>query len=83
MRKQMNATIELEYTRLFAHKIRPQKIKGTKTSFPGIYKGIWCIWWFNHLRHTTTEKYDNNGKGLYFRFDYDIKMIDEYILSIA
>ena len=24
-----------------------------------------------HLRLTTTEKYDNNGKGGYFRFDDD------------
>ena len=29
---------------------------------------IWCN---KHLRHTTTEKYDNNGKGGYFRFDDD------------
>ena len=36
----------------------------------------------NHLRHTTTEKYDNNGKGGYFRFDDDNKMGYEYILSI-
>ena len=27
-----------------------------------------------HLRHTTTEKYDNNGKGGYFRFDDDNNM---------
>ena len=27
-----------------------------------------------HLRHTTTEKYDNNGKGGYFRFDDDNHM---------
>ena len=35
-----------------------------------------------HLRHTATEKYDNNGKGGYFRFD-DNKMGYEYILSIT
>ena len=29
---------------------------------------IWCN---KHLRHTTTEKYENNGKGGYFRFDDD------------
>ena len=29
------------------------------------------IWWNKHLRHTTTEKYDHNGKGGYFRFDDD------------
>ena len=32
---------------------------------------IWCN---NHLRHMTTEKYDNNGKGWYFRFDNDNNM---------
>ena len=41
------------------------------------------IWLYNHLRHTTTEKYDNNGKGGYFRFDDDNKMGYEYILSIT
>ena len=33
-------------------------------------------------RHTATEKYDNNGKGGYFRFNDDNKMGYEYILSI-
>ena len=37
---------------------------------------IWCN---KHLRHTTTEKYDNNGKCWYFRFDDDNKMSYEYI----
>ena len=32
---------------------------------------IWCN---IHLRHTTTEKYYNNGRGGYFRFDYDNNM---------
>ena len=41
------------------------------------------IWQYNHLRHTTTEKYDNNGKGGYFRFDDDNKMGYGYILSIT
>ena len=26
-------------------------------------------WWYNHLRHTTTENYDNNWKDWYF-LDY-------------
>ena len=30
-----------------------------------------------------TEKYDNNGKGGYFRFDDDNKMGYEYMLSIT
>ena len=29
------------------------------------------------------EKYDNNGKGGYFRFDDDNKMDYKYILSIT
>ena len=37
---------------------------------------------YNHLRHTTTIKYDNNGKGWYFRFDGENKMSYRYILSI-
>ena len=34
-----------------------------------------------HLRHTTTEKYENNGKGGYFRFDDNMSY--RYILSIT
>ena len=42
------------------------------------------IWQYNHLRHTTTIKYDNNWKGGYFRFDDDNKMdYYKYILSIT
>ena len=41
------------------------------------------IWFNKHLRHTTTEKYDNNGKGGYFRFDDDNIMSYRYILSIT
>ena len=37
----------------------------------------------NISRHTTTEKYDNNGKGWYFRFDDDNDMSYKYILSIT
>ena len=40
----------------------------------------WCN---KHLRHTTNEKYDNNGKGGYFRFDDDNNMSYRYILSIT
>ena len=41
---------------------------------------IWCN---KNLRHTTTEKYENNGKGGYFRFDDDDNMSYRYILSIT
>ena len=39
------------------------------------------IWWNKHLRHTTTEKYGNNGKGGWF--DDDNNMSYRYILSIT
>ena len=35
------------------------------------------------ISDTTTEKYDNNGKGGYFRFDDDNKMDYKYILPIT
>ena len=41
------------------------------------------IWRNRHLRHTATEKYDNSGKGEYFRFDDDNNMSYRYILSIT
>ena len=37
------------------------------------------LWWYNHLRHTATEKYDNNKKDWYFRFDYNNKMNYKYL----
>ena len=41
------------------------------------------IWFKKQLRHTTTEKYDDNGKGGYFRFDDDNNKGYRYILSIT
>ena len=41
---------------------------------------IWCN---KHLRHITTEKYDYNGKGEYFRFDDDNDMSYRYIFLIT
>ena len=38
---------------------------------------IWCN---KHLRHATTEKYENNGKGGYFRFADDNNMSYRYIM---
>ena len=40
------------------------------------------IWYNKHLRHTTTEKYDNNGIGGYFLFD-DNNMSYKHIFSIT
>ena len=56
-----------------------------RQSIYAISDRIWCN---KHLRHPTTEKYDNNGNGGYFRFDDD-KFDDDnnmsyrYILSIT
>ena len=36
---------------------------------PGSTSSNW-IWWYDYLRYTTTENY-NNGKSLYLRFDND------------
>ena len=56
----------------------------TITGFPGMCiqksDSIWCN---KHLRHKTMKKYENNGKGGYFRFDYDNNMSYGYILSIT
>ena len=41
---------------------------------------IWCN---KHLSHTTTEKYDNNGKGGNVRFYDDNNMSYRSILSIT
>ena len=41
-----------------------------------------CIWYHKHLRHTTTEKY-NNEKGWNFQYDDDNNMSYKYILSIT
>ena len=52
-----------------------------------IYNNVYSIsdriWWNKHLRHTTTEKYENYGKGGYFRFDDDNNMSYRYILSVT
>ena len=57
-----------------------------ENKFPVFLEHI-CNKWQNmiykHLRHTPTEKYDNNGKGGYFRFDDDNNMSYRYILSIT
>ena len=41
------------------------------------------IWYNKNLRHTTTEKYDTNEKGGYFRFYHDNNMSYRCILSIT
>ena len=58
-----------------------------ENKFPFIFRNDYAIsdriWCNKHLRHITTEKYDNSGKGGYFRFDDDNNMSYRYILSIT
>ena len=37
-----------------------------EAQFSGDIYEIDSIWWYNHLRHTTTEKYDSNGESWYY-----------------
>ena len=39
--------------------------------------------WYNHVRFTTTGKYDSDGKRWYFRFDYDDKTNYSWTPTIA
>ena len=48
-----------------------------------VYAIIDRIWSSKHLRHTTTKKYDNNGKGGYFWFDDGNNTSYKYTLSIT
>ena len=51
--------------------------------FRNIYAISDRIWCNKHLRHTITEKYDNNGSGWYFRFDDNNNISYGYILLIT
>ena len=53
-------------------------MKVQNPAFRDIYETN-SILWYNHLKHTTTEKYDNNGTAS------DLMMITsyKYILSIT
>ena len=71
---------------LFALIINCTIIMKTNSRFPrnvyAISNRIWCN---KHLRHTTMEKYDKNGKDGYFRFDDDNNLSYRHtcIFSIA
>ena len=58
-------------------------MKTNSRYFRNVYAISDRIWCNEHLRHTTTEKYDNNGKGGYFQFDDDNNMSHRYILSVT
>ena len=69
--------------RLFALIINCTIMKTNSWFSRNVYAISDRIWCNKHLRHTTTEKYDNNGKDGYFRFDGDNNMSYRYILSIT
>ena len=39
-----------------------------------LYEATDRIWWYNHFRHTTIEKYDNSEKDGYIQYDDNNKM---------
>ena len=69
MYKQTDTICKPKRIRLFALIINCTILMKTNLRFSRIVytisERIWCN---KHLRHTTTEKYENNGKGGYFRF---------------
>ena len=74
MYKQTNTICRPKRIRIFALIINCTTIMKTKSRFSrNVYAISDRIWCNKHLRHTTTEKYDN-GKGWYFRFDDDNNM---------
>ena len=66
--------------RLFALIINSTIIMKANSRFSqNVYTISDRIWCNKYLRHTTTEKYDNNGKGGYFRFDDDNFHVDIWV----
>ena len=71
------------YSILFAQLIKVHNDKWQKTQLPRDIYETDSIWWYNHIRDTTIEKYGNNRKSTYIWFDDDIRMSYEYIFSIS
>ena len=84
MYKQTNTICKPKGIRLFALIINCTTLKKTNSRFSrNVYKINDRKWCNKHLRHTTTGKYENNGKGGYFRFDDHNNMSYRNILSIT
>ena len=80
--KQTDTTIRPWWTQLFAPIIDCTAVMETESQLSrDLYEGTDQIWFYNHLWHATTKKYDNNGKGGYFGFDDDNKISFEYLLA--
>ena len=41
------------------------------------------IWWYDHIRHTTTNKYVTNGRDWKSQFDDDKKISYKYNLMVT
>ena len=84
MYKQTNAICKPNRIWLYALIINYTMITKTNSQISrnvhAISDRMWCN---SQVRHTATGKYDNNGKGGSFRFDYDNNMGYRYILSIT
>ena len=84
MYKQTNTICKPKRIRLFAFIINSTILMKTNFRFSRnvftISDRIWCN---KHLRHTTTEKYENNGEGGYFRFDDDNNMSYSYLWKLT
>ena len=80
MYKQMNTICKPKHIRLFALIINCTILMKKNSRFSrNVYTISDRMWCNKQLRHTATEKYENNGKGGYFRFDFIL--MESYILS--
>ena len=81
MYKQTNTICKPKRIRLFTLVINCTILMKTNSRFSrNVYTISDRIWCNKHLRHTTTEKYENNVKGGYFWFGDDNNMSYRYIL---
>ena len=84
MYKQTNTIWKPKRIRLFTLIIDCTILMKTNPRFSrNVYTISDRIWCNKHRRYTTTEKYEDNGKGGYFRFDDDNNMSYRCILSIT
>ena len=54
---------------------RLQSSNGNKTQLSwDLYEATDRMWWYDHFRHTTIEKYDDSEKGWYIQYDDNNEM---------
>ena len=84
MYKQTNKICKPKRIQLFLLILNCTIVMKTQSRFfPNVYAISDRIWCNTHLRHTPTEKYDDNLKGWCVRFDDDNNMNYRYILLIT